>query len=75
MGAILFAKKGVNVVICSRKEDEIENTVKVIKGMHCGGVGHVIGLVCDVRISSQVDDPSKKSADVLSRIDILINIF
>lgn len=67
--AILFAKKRVNVVVCSRTENEIEDTVKVIKQIHDG----VIGIKCDVGLSSHVDDLIKKSTDAFNRIDILIN--
>jgi 3-oxoacyl-[acyl-carrier protein] reductase len=67
--AILLAKKSVNVVVCSRTQSEIDDTVNAIKPMHAG----VLGVKCDVSISSQVDNLVKKAVDRFGGIDILIN--
>lgn len=68
--AILLARKGVNVVVCSRTKLEIDNTVEVIRKIHPAGV---IGMKCDVSVSSQIDNLVKKAVDVFGSIDILVN--
>lgn len=67
--AILLAKKGVNVVVCSRTQSEIDETVKAIRKIHAG----VLGLKCDVRDSLQVDSLVKKTVEKFDRVDILMN--
>jgi 3-oxoacyl-[acyl-carrier protein] reductase len=67
--AILLAKRGVNVVVCSRTPSEINETVEAIKKIHAS----VLGVKCDVGISSQVDNLVKKSAEKFGRVDILVN--
>ncbi len=67
--AILLAKKGVNVVVCSRTQSEINNTVEAIKEIHLG----VLGVKCDVSISWQVDNLVKKAVEKFGPVDILVN--
>ena len=67
--AILLAKKGVNVIVCSRTQSEIEETVKAISLLHTG----VLGVKCDVSVSPEVDNLVKKSLGKFDKIDILIN--
>ena len=67
--AILLAKRGVNVVMCSRTQSEINETVEAIKKIHTG----VLGVKCDVSVSSQVDSLVKKAAEKFSSVDILVN--
>jgi len=67
--AILLAKRGVNVVVCSRTQSEIDDAVEVIKRIHPG----VLGAKCDVSVSSQVDDLVKKAAAKFGGVDILVN--
>jgi 3-oxoacyl-[acyl-carrier protein] reductase len=50
--AIMLSKKGLNMIICSRTQKEIESTVKEIKSF---GNGQIIGRKCDVSVYSQVD--------------------
>jgi 3-oxoacyl-[acyl-carrier protein] reductase len=68
--APMLAKKGLNVVICSRTKSEITSTASEITSM-CDS--QVIARKCDVSISSQVDELVKESFDVFGRIDVLIN--
>ena len=70
--AILLAKREINVVICSRTENEINSVVKEIKEIHNCYQG-VIGIKCDVSISSQVNSLIKSTIDKFGGIDILIN--
>jgi 3-oxoacyl-[acyl-carrier protein] reductase len=67
--AILLAKRGVNVVVCSRTQGEIDDTVKAIKKVHAG----VLGVMCDVSVSSQVNNFVKKAVDKFGGVDILVN--
>jgi 3-oxoacyl-[acyl-carrier protein] reductase len=50
--AILLAKKGMNIVICSRTQREIDSTVEEIKS---GGNNHIMGRKCDVSVSTEVN--------------------
>ena len=67
--AVLLAKKGINVVVCSRTQPEIDDTVREIAHMHPA----VLGAKCDIGISSQVDNLVKKAAGKFGSIDILVN--
>jgi 3-oxoacyl-[acyl-carrier protein] reductase len=67
--AIMLAKRGVNVVVCSRTQSEIDDTVKMIKKMHAG----VFGLKCDVSVSLQVDNLVSKAVEKFGGVDILVN--
>lgn len=67
--AILLAKGGVKVVVCSRTRNEIDDTIKTIRSIHAG----VFGVECDVSISSQVDSLVKNTVDRFGGIDVLIN--
>jgi 3-oxoacyl-[acyl-carrier protein] reductase len=73
--AILLVKKGVNVVICSRTEDQINSVVKEIEKKKLNSQGSVLGIKCDVSVSSQVDSLIKSTIDKFgaSTIDILVN--
>ena len=67
--AILLAKKGLNIVVCSRTEGEINDTVELIKKIHHG----VIGVKCDVRVASQVNSVVKETVAKFGSIEILVN--
>ena len=71
--AILLAKHGVNVVVCSRTENEINSLVYEIKRI--GGNVNILGVKCDVSISSQVISVVKSAIDKFGSetIDILVN--
>jgi NAD(P)-dependent dehydrogenase (short-subunit alcohol dehydrogenase family) len=62
--AMLLAKRGVNVVICSRSEKEINSAVQEIKKeINDSGQGNnnsILGIKCDVSISSQVNSLIKR---------------
>lgn len=66
--AILLAKKGVNVVVCSRTEKEVAKTVNLAKSH-----GNVIGIKCDVSVSSDVDSLVKQTVRHFGTVDILVN--
>ena len=67
--AILLAKRGVNVIVCSRTQSEIDETVGAIKKVHAG----VLGVKCDVSVSSQVDNLVKNAVEKFGGVDILVN--
>ncbi len=68
--AIMLAKKGMNVVICSRTQKEIDSVVRVIKSL---GNDHIMGRKCDVSKSDEVNNLVKEIFDKYGRIDVLIN--
>jgi 3-oxoacyl-[acyl-carrier protein] reductase len=68
--AILLSKKGLNVIICSRHQKEIDSAVNEIKSF---GNDQVSGRKCDVSISSQVNTLVSEALDIYGRIDVLIN--
>jgi 3-oxoacyl-[acyl-carrier protein] reductase len=68
--AILLAKKGLNLVLCSRTKSEIDSAASSIEST---SNSQVISRVCDVSISSQVNDLIKESLNKFGHIDALIN--
>ena len=69
---ILLGKQGANVVVCSRTESEINSVVKEIKQLN--SQVSVLGIKCDVSISSQVNSLVKSAEKFGSKtIDILVN--
>ena len=68
--AILLAKKGMNVVVCSRTQGEIDSVVMEIKSM---GTNQIMGRKCDVSKSDEVNNLVKEILDKYGRIDVLIN--
>src|SRR5918912_4288208 len=71
--AIILAKKSINVVICSRTQNEINSTVEEI--IKLIGNSNVLGIKCDVSISSQVNSVIKSTIEKFgsSTLDILVN--
>ena len=68
--AILLSKKGFNLIICSRTQNEIDSAVKEIKSF---GNDKIMGRECDVSVSSQVNNLVSEAVDIYGRIDVLIN--
>jgi 3-oxoacyl-[acyl-carrier protein] reductase len=68
--AILLSKKGLNVIICSRTQKEIDFAVKEIKSLRNG---QIIGRKCDVSVYSEVNSLVKEALEIYGRIDVLIN--
>jgi 3-oxoacyl-[acyl-carrier protein] reductase len=67
--AIALAKKGYNVVICSRNEYELNKTKEEIEKFNV----KVLAIKCDVRYYKQVKNLVKKTIEKFGRIDILVN--
>jgi 3-oxoacyl-[acyl-carrier protein] reductase len=68
--AILLAKKGLNVTICSRTQTEVDSVVKEIRSI---GNDRIIGRKCDVSVSTEVNALIKEALDNFGRIDVLVN--
>ena len=68
--AILLSKMGMNIVICSRTQKEIDLVVKEIK---LSGNNHIMGRKCDVSKSDEVNNLVKETLVKYGRIDVLIN--
>ena len=78
--AILLSKMGLNVVICSRTQREIDSTVKEIKEKVIttkNGANddddRILGIKCDVSRSSEVDYLIKSTIEKFKSIHILVN--
>ena len=68
--AVLLAKKGMNVVVCSRTQGEIDSVVKEINSM---GNNQIMGRKCDVSKSDEVNNLVKEILDKYGRINLLVN--
>ena len=73
--AILLCKKGLNVIVCSRTQTEIDSVVQEIKQMTKTSAAddRVIGIECDVSNSFDVEYLVKSTIDRFKSIDILVN--
>jgi 3-oxoacyl-[acyl-carrier protein] reductase len=71
--AILLAEHAANLVVCARTESEINSVVEELEEMN--GQVNVLGVKCDVGISSQVNYVVKSAVDKFGSetIDILVN--
>ena len=71
--AILLAERVANVVVCSRTQSEITSVVKEIENVN--SQVNVLGLKCDVRVSSQVNSLVQSAVDKFGSetIGILVN--
>jgi NAD(P)-dependent dehydrogenase (short-subunit alcohol dehydrogenase family) len=71
--AITLAKRGVNVVVCSRTENDINSVVYEIKRIV--DTAEVVGVKCDVGRASQVISTVKLAVDKFGweTINVLVN--
>jgi NADP-dependent 3-hydroxy acid dehydrogenase YdfG len=65
--AILLSEKGMNIVICSRTQKEIDSVVKEIKML---GNNQIMGRKCDVSKSDEVNNLVKETLVKYGRIDV-----
>ena len=70
---ILLAEHVANVVVCSRTQSEIDSVVKEIENVN--NQVNVLGLRCDVSVSSHVNSLVQSAVDKFGSetIDILVN--
>lgn len=67
--ALMLAERDFNVVVCSRTLGEINNTVGELEKLHTG----VLGIKCDVGISSDVEKLVEKTVERFGGVDVLVN--
>jgi 3-oxoacyl-[acyl-carrier protein] reductase len=70
--AIALAKNGFNVVICSRNQKQVQQTVDEINSL-ANNKSLAIGYKCDTSKPSDVENLVKLSIDKFGEIDVLIN--
>jgi 3-oxoacyl-[acyl-carrier protein] reductase len=73
--AIQLAEHVANIVICSRTQSEINSVIKEIKIVNNNQVNDVLGLRCDVSVSSDVNFLVQSAVNKFGSetIDILVN--
>ena len=69
--AILLAKYGVNVVVCSRTDSEVNSVKEEIEKVN--SKSSVVGVKCDVSVSYQVNSLIQLTIEKFGDIDILVN--
>ena len=67
--ALEFAKVGANVVVASRKQENLDKVAAEIKALG----RESLAIATDVSIPEQVDSMVKQTVDKFGRIDILVN--
>ncbi|MGY8994335.1 MAG: SDR family NAD(P)-dependent oxidoreductase, partial [Rhodospirillales bacterium] len=68
--ALKFADAGADVVICSRREDELEKTRVEVEA---AGAGKVAAFQADVSRAEDINRLIEGAVDALGPIDVLIN--
>jgi 3-oxoacyl-[acyl-carrier protein] reductase len=67
--AIMLAKEGMNVAVCSRTQSEIDRVVAEIKSVSA----NVLGMRCDVGASSDVEKLVKATVKQFGGVNVLVN--
>lgn len=70
--AIVLAKNGFNVVVCSRNQNQVEQTVDEINSL-ANNKGLAIGYKCDASKPCDVENVVKRTIDEFDNIDVLVN--
>jgi 3-oxoacyl-[acyl-carrier protein] reductase len=70
--ALLLAKRGINVVICSRTRSEIYSVIDEFKSIPKDNA-NILDIICDVSKSSEVYSLIKATIERFGGIDILVN--
>ena len=68
--AAAFAADGLDVVVCSRDEEEITETASEISE---GNPGDAVGVVCDVRDEEAVGAMVETAVEEFGGLDVLVN--
>lgn len=68
--ATYFMKLGANVVICSRRQEVIDNTAKELTELTGG---NILAVACDVRKPEQIENVIAQSIAKFGRVDGLVN--
>jgi 3-oxoacyl-[acyl-carrier protein] reductase len=69
--AILLAKYGVNVVVCSRTDSDVNSVKEEIEKVN--SKSSVVGVKCDVSKPDQVNSLIRLTVEKFGNIDILVN--
>ncbi|MGA7604185.1 MAG: SDR family NAD(P)-dependent oxidoreductase, partial [Nitrososphaeraceae archaeon] len=69
--AILLAKCGVNVVVCSRTDSDVNSVKEEIEKVN--SKSSVVGVKCDVSMPRQVNSLIRLTIERFGNIDILVN--
>lgn len=67
--ALMLARKGMNVVVCSRTQNEIDRTVDEIKRVRASA----LGMRCDVGVASDVENLVEVTVKQFGGVDVLVN--
>ncbi len=67
--ALEFAKVGANVVVASRKQENLDKVAAEIKALG----RESLAIATDIRVPEQVGNMVKQTVDKFGRIDILVN--
>jgi 3-oxoacyl-[acyl-carrier protein] reductase len=70
--ALILAKRGINVVICSRTQSEIYSVIDEFKSIPKDNA-NILDIICDVSKSSEVYSLIKATIERFGGIDILVN--
>ncbi len=71
--ALLLLQKGLNVIISSRSQDNVENIIEEILDKFPSKKENILGLKCDVSKHSEVKTLVNVSVKRFGSIDILVN--
>ena len=67
--ALEYAKAGANVVVASRKQENLDKVADEIKALG----RESLAVATDIRVPEQIDNMVKQTLDKFGRIDILVN--
>ena len=67
--ALGFAKMGADVVVTSRKQENLDKAAVAIKALG----RESLAIVTDVRVPEQVDNLIKQTVDKFGKLDIMVN--
>jgi len=67
--ALEYAKVGANVVVASRKQENLDSVAAEIKSLG----RESLAIATDIRVPEQVDNMVKQTMDKFGRVDILVN--
>jgi len=69
--ALLLAKNGLNIIVCSRTQRELDSVTREIS--KSSNSNHVVGVKCDVSKPLEVNHLIQKTVDSFNGVDILVN--
>jgi 3-oxoacyl-[acyl-carrier protein] reductase len=70
--ALLLAKNGLNIAVCSRTQCEIDSVIEEIKKLKNNN-SNAFGMKCDVSKPLEVNQLVQKTIDRFEGVDILVN--